>query len=222
MKRPPALANALLTRLGSIDDALVGDLYQEWSTGRSRLWFWRQTSGAIVWGAVRDIRRLPLQTCAAILTGWAAVALVFLRGDQIAYAIARLGWNWERQTAADVWWPYWISAAVVSYGGFGLSAWIVARVYRRHAAMLIAYVAATFAFLLSAGIAMQVLTSRGEPVLVVHPLFYAISATLAYQAHSGILLIPLTMVLCGALGRRSRPQPPTSNLQHPTSARAAR
>ena len=50
MKRPPALATWFLARFGSVDDALVGDLYQEWSSGRSSAWFWQQKFSAILGG----------------------------------------------------------------------------------------------------------------------------------------------------------------------------
>ena len=48
MKRPPAIANALLTRFVLEDAALVGDIYEQWTKGQSRAWFWRQTVSAIL------------------------------------------------------------------------------------------------------------------------------------------------------------------------------
>ena len=167
MTRPPALADWLLTRFGSVDDALIGDLYQEWAEGRSTIWFWHQTIAAIVWGAVRDIRRQPGRTCAALTAGWAVLGTIFFAGDTIA------------------------------------GAWVVARLYRSQPPRLLAYVAATFALLLTTGIVMDVLIRQGNRIPVVHPLFYAVSVTLQYQWYSGIFLVPLTMLMCGATALRT-------------------
>jgi hypothetical protein len=50
---PPRLAVALLTRFLPAEEALAGDLIEEFEARRSRAWFWRQTVGAIVIGALR-------------------------------------------------------------------------------------------------------------------------------------------------------------------------
>jgi|SRR5262245_38245977 len=204
-RRPPPLANLLLTRFGPLDEALVGDLFQEWSEGRSSVWLWQQTIGAILWGAVGDVRRRPGRMCAALLTGWAIVGALFLAGDAIADGVARLIWGWQRQQAYlnHHWGPFYAGALLVSYGGFGASAWLVARVHRQYPAMLLAYVAVTFALLLTTGIVMDVLIRQGTPIPIVHPLFYAVSVTLPFQWHSGIVLVPLTMLFSGAIALRS-------------------
>jgi hypothetical protein len=198
MKPPPALANALLTRLVPVDDPIAGDIHEEWSSGQSAAWFWRQTIAAVGYAAWRESRRAPGRTAAAILTGWSVLFVVFRLGDLIAPAIAGAIWNWDNRTgyANDWWWPFWIAAAVVSYGGYGLSAWVVARLYRGHAAVLISYVALNFLLLLAAGIVLNVLTRLG-PVPLPHTLFYATSLTLPYHGYSGLVLAPMTMLLCG-------------------------
>lgn len=45
---PPRLAQSLLSRFLPDDDPLIGDLVEEFSAGRSRIWFWRQTGSALV------------------------------------------------------------------------------------------------------------------------------------------------------------------------------
>jgi hypothetical protein len=208
MKQPPALAHWLLTRFGSVDDALVGDIFQEWSTGRSTAWFWHQTLSAIACATVREIRCRPWRTCTALLLGWSVAAAVFLAGDTIADGLAGRLWGWNRQDAYanDYWAPFYTGAWVVSFGGFGISAWLVARLHRRHPAMLIGYVAVTFALLLTAGIVLDVLVRRGTPFPIVHPVFYAIFTTLPFFWHSGIVLLPLAMLLCGATALRASPR----------------
>jgi hypothetical protein len=53
VKRPPALARWLVEHLASgyQRDALIGDLFEEYQLGRSRLWYWGQ-AGLAVWCAL--------------------------------------------------------------------------------------------------------------------------------------------------------------------------
>jgi hypothetical protein len=208
MRQPPVLATFLLTRVGLVEEALLGDLYQEWSAGRSTPWFWYQAMAAVAWSAAREIGRRPGRTWAALLVGWAVAGIVFRAGDTIAEAVAGQIWGWHRAEAyiTNSWGPFLVGALLVTYGGFGLSAWIVARLHRRYPAMLIAYVASTFVLLLVTGIVMDVLIRRGTPIPMLHPLFYPVSVTLPYQWHSGIVLVPVTMLLCGALALRAPSQ----------------
>jgi hypothetical protein len=205
MRQPPALANWLLARFGLVQDALVGDLYQEWSAGRSTVWFWHQTLAAIGWGAVREVRRRPGRTCSALLIGLLFVGAVFVAGDTIANGLARLVWGWRRQDAyvTHHWGPFYVGAVLVAFGGFSASAWLVARLHRRNPAMLLVYVAVTFVLLLTAGIVMDVLVRRGDPIPLPHPLFFAIFTTLPFFWHSGVMLVPLAMLLCGVTALRA-------------------
>jgi len=211
MRQPPGLANWLLVRFGSVEDALVGDIYQEWSTGRSSAWFRHQALSAIACGTLREFRYHAWRTCTAMLLGWSAAALVFFAGDTIADGLAGLVWGWSRQQAyADGHWaPFFVGAVLVSFGGFGISAWLVARLHRRHPALLLGYIAVTFALLMTTGIVLEVVVLRGKPFPMWHPLFYATFTTLPFVWHSGIVLVPLAMLLCGATALRasSRLQP---------------
>ena len=134
---------AILMRLGPREEPLVGDLVEEYTTGRSRLWFWRQAVAAVVAGAIRRIRLQPVRTVGAMTTGWAVLLLLFgLLGDRAADGLANLVWDWDRQTmgyGTGIWWPFQICAALVSYTGFALSALVVARLHRGNPAMLLAY-----------------------------------------------------------------------------------
>lgn len=57
-RHPPRLALWLLNRILPDDDPLTGDLVEEFGRRGSRLWFWRQTAGAIL--ARRERNRLPV------------------------------------------------------------------------------------------------------------------------------------------------------------------
>lgn len=57
-RRPPRIAWWLLNRILPVGDPLTGDIVEEFGRRRSRLWFWRQTAGAIL--ARRERNRLPV------------------------------------------------------------------------------------------------------------------------------------------------------------------
>ena len=205
MRKPPAFAMILLNRLGPRDQPIVGDLCEEYAAGRSRTWFWHQVIAAIAYGAAREINGARVRTAVALTTGWSVAACVFLLGDRIAPALAGFFWQWNRQMAyADnVWWPFYIGALIVTYGGFGLSAAVVARLNRHRPAMLLAYVASTFAVLAVAGLVLEILIVRYVAIPLPHPFFYAVFTTLPFLWHSGILLVPLTMLVFGTMATRN-------------------
>jgi hypothetical protein len=205
MKPAPALAIVLLNRLGPRDQSLVGDVYEEYEAGRSRAWFWRQVIAAVACAAVVDIRSAPRRTAAAVTIGWAVAAAVFLFGDRIAGGLASFFWQWSREAAyaGGAWWPFYVAATFVTYAGFGLSAVIVARANDHRPAMLLAYVASTFTVLAIAGLVLKILVVRQVAIPLPHPLFYVVFTTLPFFWHSGILLVPLTMLSSGTIAMRS-------------------
>jgi len=207
MRQPPALATFLLDRLGPRDESLAGDLHEEYAAGRSRAWFWYQAMAAIACGAAADVRRSPSRAGLSIATGWAVVAAVCLLGDRIADGLAGFFWGWHRQTAYidSVWWPFYIGALVVTYGGFGSSAIVVARMNRLRPAMLLAYVASILTVLTVTALVLEVLIRQYVRLPIPHPFFYVVWTTLPFDWHSGIVLVPLTALLCGTMAARRQP-----------------
>jgi len=57
-----------------------------------------------------------------------------------------------------------------------------------------------------AGLVLEVLIIRYAAIPLPHPLFYAVFSTLPFLWHSGILLVPLTMLLFGAIAMRHAPR----------------
>lgn len=114
--------------------------------------YWRQVLGAIVTGSVNDIRAHRLLALRAMATGWIVLLLFFACGDRFAETLARYAWNWNRWIdgyGAGVWWPFHIAAAIVSYAGFSISTWAVARSHGTHAMpMVVAYMSSVFAVLI--------------------------------------------------------------------------
>ena len=69
--KPPALATWLVEHLnpGSCNEALIGDLLEQFSQGRSVTWYWRQVLFVILLGFLKEWR--ILLTAAMITSGWA-------------------------------------------------------------------------------------------------------------------------------------------------------
>jgi hypothetical protein len=72
------MATSLLKRLASAtDEALVGDLFEEYQRRRSPVWYWFQVIAAIGLGAWHDLPRHKLVAIGAILTGVVIVDVPF-------------------------------------------------------------------------------------------------------------------------------------------------
>jgi hypothetical protein len=68
MPRVPFPAAFLLQRWG-LDDEVVGDIVEEFRSGRSRLWFWYQLTAAIVLHAARTVGSHRLRTFEGVALG---------------------------------------------------------------------------------------------------------------------------------------------------------
>jgi hypothetical protein len=208
MRKPHTWTSSLLLDLGA-QEAFVGDLVEEYASGRSRLWYWRQVLAAVWLLTVRSVGARRTRAFLSVVIGWATLLIAFaVAGDRSAEALAGWLWNWNRPTAyaTGVWWPFQIVAAFVSYSGFALSAVAVVRLNRRHAAsMLVAYTASVLLVLSASGVLLEILIRRSGAVPVPHPLFYAISVTLPYQWRSGLLLAPSVVLIAGLFARSHCP-----------------
>jgi hypothetical protein len=77
---PPPLATWLLNHLrhGDEDEALLGDLLEDFRRGRSAAWYWRQVLAAILVGLLQALRHRWATVCFAIL--WTCgIALLFIK-----------------------------------------------------------------------------------------------------------------------------------------------
>lgn len=204
MRKPPVCATRVLVCLGLQDESFVGDLIEEYDAGRSRTWYWRQVLSAVLLGSIRHMGAHPTRALVAVMTGWATLLLFFfMLGDLTANGLAGWVWNWDRQTAYEtqVWWPFQITALLVSYTGFAVSGLVVVWVHRRQAgAMLVAYALSMLVVLAASATLVEVLTRRNGAVPVPHTLFYVVSVALPYHWRSGVLLAPAIILLVGLLG----------------------
>jgi len=202
MRTPPAWTTRLLVHLGA-PQAFVGDLLEEYASGRSPMWYWRQMLSGVWVLSLRSIGEHRSRAACSVIVGWATLLAVFvIAGDRSADALAGWFWNWDRRTAyaTDVWWPFGIAAVFVSYSGFALSAVAVVRMNSRHgASMLMAYTASVVLVLALSAVFLEILIRQQGRVAVPHPLFYVISVTLPYQWRSGLLLAPSIVLAVGLL-----------------------
>jgi hypothetical protein len=77
---PPKLARWLLNHFGCSpnNNAVLGDLDEQYRNGHSRMWYWRQVAIAIVASFFNEVRGHKLRALTAILTGWLAIFLCYL------------------------------------------------------------------------------------------------------------------------------------------------
>lgn len=73
MRKLPACATRLLLRFGPRDESVVGDLIEEYGSGRSRVWYWRQILSAILLTTRRELGADPLRAVVALTSGWATL-----------------------------------------------------------------------------------------------------------------------------------------------------
>ena len=219
MKQPPALARWLLNRFVSCTSpALHGDLEEEYQS-RSSGWYWRQVLGAIVTGVRKDIRDHPILALQAMATGWIVLLLIFALGDRTAEAIAKYAWNWSRFEdgyGAGLWWPFWVAASCVSYCGFAISAWAVARLHGAYGmAMVLAYLASVLTALVASA---AIIDWLARPIALPHTFYYVVSVALPFMRRSGFILVPLVILLTGLVSCRTaaaqnRASGPASHIQ---------
>ena len=194
----PRLATWLLRQFRPNAAALAGDLLEEMAGGRSQGWYWRQVLRAIVAGTSQEVRTHPYVALRAVATGWIVLLLIFvLCGDLVAEAIAERFWGWKRSVgySEGYWWPFRVSATIVSYTGFALSAVAVVRLHRL--SMVLPYLCSVVAALVGSAAFFDWLA---RPVGVPHWVFYLVSVSLPYVWRSGLILAPLVILLSGLAG----------------------
>ncbi len=145
-RRVPVFATWLLERFGvkRQNEALIGDLAEEYQAGKSWAWYWWQTLFAIAVAVLRDVREHKLLALRAVAMGWIlwrAFPLIVSRVESVYLYPRSLHWSAEAILA-------YISALLVwRFIRWVLIGWLVGRAHRAQAASMV-MVLATFKLLL--------------------------------------------------------------------------
>lgn len=149
-RSPPRLATWLLEGLGSGGrvEELIGDLTEQFTAGRSRLWYWRQAGGALALDLLRTLRIHGLSFIAAVLVGYALTSLwVFANNLAFAALYQSLDARPQPRTVDMLMRFLGVRAAQASDTILTfVSAWLVMRIHRAHQrAVLLTFAAAVVA-----------------------------------------------------------------------------
>jgi hypothetical protein len=137
MRSSHALAIWLFERLG-LDVALLGDLLEECSGGRSAIWYWRQVLIAVwigIWAAIRDHKVLALR---AVAIGFATEFLFIFLWDSLGPDLPMF---------SVMQWIIQLSVTLLTQAATG---WVVARTHRAHQVpMVLLFLICVFFFYVS-------------------------------------------------------------------------
>ena len=86
---PPRLATALLRRLAPGEEALSGNLHEDYGAGRSQGWYWWQVAGAIALAVRRDLQHQTIAALGAIAVAVSVYFALALSGAEIINDIDR-------------------------------------------------------------------------------------------------------------------------------------
>jgi hypothetical protein len=138
-RRVPVFATWLLHRFGvqRQNEALVGDLAEEYQAGKSRMWYWWQTLVAIFITVIRDVREHKLLALRAVAVAW-AVWYAFALAERYIILGGFDRVHWIGSSHAVFQWG-WISQRLIQWMLIG---WLVARTHRAQAGSMVLMVAA--------------------------------------------------------------------------------
>jgi hypothetical protein len=160
-----------------VNDAVIGDLVEQYQSGRSRGWFWRQVLAATFHSAKTQV----VMTVGAVVLGWAVLWVCFrFLGVPVAYLldngpIERYSAGWWLRSAL-----MWIAVAMP----FVASGWIVAKVATR--APLLSVLTFALSVSITVLVALILDTGQGERLALrlwlTVPLFLTIAPAAAIAA----------------------------------------
>lgn len=208
--QPPSGPTWLLIRLGHRNDALTGDLIEEYSQGRSVAWYWRQVLVAIVVDFGKEVRAHKLLALRAIAVGWTAL-YVLLR------VVENPGWRFFGRVLlprglnpSPYWWHhyYLYPALLIPCIFAGASGWVVGRCHRAHRdAMVVIYLMSVQLWLFWQGGGFRLM----EDVLGNHRFLPYLLSWVA-----NFIFITITILLGGLWGdSRERAMPPIPSATEP-------
>lgn len=161
MRRLPTGVTRLLDDLGQ--SPLAGDLMEDYASGRSHLWLWREVAAAIMRSACSTIGSHKLLATGSVVAGWA----FFVGIAWMTWQVMTAPWiTWQVGTApmlsslvAQMTVSEWRELA--SYPQWGIASfattWLLARAHRRYAFAIAGSFIGSFFVLLVASSALRLL-----------------------------------------------------------------
>jgi hypothetical protein len=140
--QPPSGPTWLLNRFGLGNDALTGDLFEDYSQGRSAAWYWKQVLIAIVVDFGKEVRAHKLLALRALVVGWIALDVLLRWVENPWWRFAGRVLLPRGLIPSPYWWHhyYLYPALLIPCIFAGASGWIVGRCHRAHReAMVVVY-----------------------------------------------------------------------------------
>lgn len=185
---PPRIATWLLNRLSGHNEALIGDMIEEYRRGRSRLWYWRQASIAVLRTTVVDVRSHAVLALRAFVLMVVCV-LCFQYGliplfdvlvrDVIWKLNPRLLYP-EHVTSFSFTYNFLVLRVLVPCIGYVIGARIVARLHRSHQAAFTLLNAALLLLVNNALALLWFVVHPGHLQLLSSYLFYSVPSILLF------------------------------------------
>ena len=136
---------------GARRDSLVGDLVEQFDTGKSTVWFWRQVLAAIVTSAAADRASHKLLAARALIVGATLYYVLAIPVIWIApFAQTWIGNTFFLDIGPGAWRAFWInqfSVEPVIYLACFITGWLGVRLHRTHG-VAIGILLAAFIFVL--------------------------------------------------------------------------
>lgn len=181
-RRPPVLAQTLLEWVDPANDALHGDLLEEFAAGRSRAWYWRQVAAAAGVAAVRPVRAHGLSGIEPAMLG---VIMLFMLGFYAVFVVNVTDWLLRFEgvhvfSLVPAWLARWpVLAPVLALGGGWLAGRVCSAGGDHRVARIVGFGGTT---MLCAIGALQAAEELSVPVLLLPQFFQQVGTTAAFIA----------------------------------------
>jgi hypothetical protein len=142
VRKPPSIASGLLRLFGPLDEGAVGDLREEFESGKSCAWYWRQVAG-VVWAAlVREIRVHPIALVVCVVIGsfvsWEVAPAVVRFTIDAAFRSYTRRYFAHEGVLPPLFWPVnWIFNFAINFGANALGGFAAVRFYRGYRPLMV-------------------------------------------------------------------------------------
>ena len=137
---PPRMATWLLRRFssGPHAEAIAGDLLEQYQSIRSPLWYWGQVGSAVAADVRGSVASAKLQTAGALALGCIAYVALSVPATTLERTWRRPTLRWLVDAPdTTTFWAMKIESALIVYLACAISGWLVARVTRSAAGVMV-------------------------------------------------------------------------------------